>query len=390
MHRIDYYEALGLSRDAGRDEIKKAYRQLAMKWHPDKNPGDPAAEQKFKEIAEAFEVLSDPERRQLYDRYGHEGLRARGYAEPGFSSVDEIFSHFSDIFEGSLFEGFFGGGFAGRSRRRGAGARGGGRSGADLRVEIAVTLDEICAGTSRTIEVRRQERCEDCQGQGGRKGSRTGTCPTCDGYGQVESVQGFFSIRRVCPRCQGEGTVISDPCPACRGEGRRPGKREVRVDIPAGVHEGTRLRIRGEGDVGPREGPAGDLYCIVREKPHGLFRRAGDDIVCDVPISFSDAALGTKIDVPTLRGTARVTIPPGTQSDEVLRLRGQGLPNLDGAPVGSLLIHVSVETPRKLTPEMRRILEELKAVETGASQPDRAGFFEKLKSYFQGERKAER
>jgi molecular chaperone DnaJ len=365
---------LGVSRSATPDEIKKAYRQLALKNHPDKNPGDPTAEKKFKEIAEAYEVLSDPERKQLYDRYGHEGLRARG-SEPQFTNFEDIFSHFPDIFGGSIFEGFFGGGGTGRRGEKG---------GADLRVELELSLEEVATGVKRTIELRHQVRCGECDGRGARAGSRPATCQTCGGYGQVESVQGFFSIRRACPRCHGEGTVIGDPCGACRGEGRRQAKREVVVDIPAGVHDGNQLRVQQQGDAGLRGGPPGDLYCALFVRKHEFFERAGDDLLCEVPVSFADAALGAKVEVPTLKGKAKVTVPAGTQSGEILRLRGQGLPSLGRGGTGNLLVRVMVETPGKLSPRMRELFEELKKSESSASQPSRSGFFEKIKAHFKG------
>jgi molecular chaperone DnaJ len=377
MPETDYYEALGVSRDATSEEIKKSYRLLALKWHPDKNPGDPGAEKKFKEVAEAYEVLSDPEQRQLYDRYGREGLRARGYSGSQFSSVEEIFSQFADVFEGSLFESFFGGG---RARRR----PGEGRPGASLRLAVEVSLEDVAAGTRRTLEVRRQVACEECGGKGGREGSSPVRCPTCRGHGQVEAVHGFFSLRRPCPRCGGEGTTISDPCPSCRGEGRRPGKREVPLEIPPGIHDGNEIRIPGEGDAGERGGSPGDLHCLVRVARHEFFERHGDDLLCQLPISFSDAALGAKVEIPTLAGRAKVTVPAGTQSGEVLRLRGQGLPSLDGGGSGSLLVRVIVETPRKLAARARELLEELRAAESQASHPARTGFFEKIKEYFKG------
>ncbi|MGQ9591320.1 MAG: molecular chaperone DnaJ [Planctomycetota bacterium] len=378
--QADYYDLLGVSRDATAEEIKKAYRQLALKWHPDKNRGDPSAEKRFKEIAEAYEVLSDPERRRLYDEYGHEGLKARGFGEPSFSSVEEIFSHFSDIFGGSLFEDLFGG-FGGRAAGRATG-----RAGSDLRVSVEVTLEDIARGARKTVEVRRRGECPECRGRGTRGGSGFAACPACGGYGEVESVRGFFSIRRTCPRCGGEGQVIRDACPACKGEGRRMEKTEVAIDIPPGTFGGTTLVVRGGGDAGVRGGRRGDLYCVVEEAPHPLFVRDGTDLVCRVPISFSDAALGTKIEVPTLRGTASVTVPAGIQSGETLRLRGQGLPRPDGS-AGCLRIQVAVETPRKLSPQARKLFEDLRAAESAAAQPARNGFFEKIRAYFQRDSK---
>jgi len=375
MSEIDYYEALGVARSATTEDVKKAYRQLALKWHPDKNPGDETAERRFKEIAEAFEVLGDPEKRELYDRYGHAGLKSRGYTGSSFTNVEDIFTHFSEIFEGSVFESFFGGG-----RRRGGGSTAGG----DLRAQIELTLEEICQGVEKTIEIRRLVRCEHCDATGSRTRAKPGKCSTCKGYGQVESVQGFFSIRRACPRCHGEGTMVTDPCTQCRGEGRHPGRAEVVVQVPAGVSEGVQLRISGEGDAGMRGGPAGDVYCLVRERKHELFQREGDDIVFEVPISFADAALGARIEVPTLRGKADVSIPPGTYSGDILKLRGQGLPSLQSRGVGSLLVRITVETPRKLTPRMRELFEELRKAELEAPLPARNGFFEKIKNYLKG------
>lgn len=374
MSEIEYYEALGVARSGTSEEIKKAYRQLALKWHPDKNPGDQNAERRFKEIAEAFEVLGDPEKRELYDRYGHSGLKSRGYSGSSFSNVEDIFSQFSEIFEGSLFENVFGG------RRRG-----GGSSGGDLRVQIELTLEEVAQGAKKTIEVRRLLRCAECDATGSRGRAKPGKCATCRGYGQVESVQGFFSIRRACPRCHGEGTSISDPCSQCRGEGRHAGRAEVVIEVPAGVSEGNQLRIHGEGDVGIRGGPAGDIYCLIREKKHELFQREGDDILCEVPISFSDAALGARIEVATLRGKADVTVPAGTHSGEMLRLRGQGLPGLQSRGLGNLIVRVVIETPKKLTPRMRELFEKLREAESEASQPRRNGFFEKIKNYLKGQ-----
>ena len=375
MPKTDYYEALGVARDATPEEIKKAYRLLALKWHPDKNGGDPKAEEKFKEVAEAFEVLSDPRKRGVYDRFGHDGLREGGYRGPTFTSVDEIFSHFSEILGGSLFGDLFEGG--------GRGSRGDHRAGSDLRVEVAVTLEEVASGVERKIEMRRQVACEECGGKGGREGAKAVTCPTCHGYGHIDSVSGFFSIRRPCPRCRGEGETVADPCRACRGEGRRPAKREVTIQIPAGVRQGNQLRVRGEGDVGLRGGPTGDLYCFIRETRHPMFERDGDDLLCEVPISFSDAALGARVEVPGVKGKVRLTVPPGTQSGELLRLRGQGLPSLDGHR-GNLIVRVVVETPRKLNANARRLFEELRDAEAQGSHPARTGFFEKLREYFQG------
>jgi len=373
MSETDYYEVLGLQRTATNDEIKKAYRQLALKWHPDKNPGDSSCDERFKEIAEAYDVLSDPERRELYDRYGRDGLKARGFSAPHFSSIDEIFSQFSDVFEGSLFEGLFGG------RRRGSVRRG-----TDIQLEIELSLEDVAAGVKRTLDVRRLVRCEECVGSGSKGKSKPAVCATCRGHGQVESVQGFFSIRRTCPRCHGEGSTITDPCSQCRGEGRRNGKSKVEIAIPAGVRDGNRVRVHGEGDAGLRGGPAGDLYCHLTIAKHELFDRDGDDLLCEIPISFSDAALGTRLEVPALSRQTEVEISAGTQSGELITVRGLGLPHLGGRGTGSLILRIVVETPKKLTPRMKEMFEELRGCESRSSHPARTGFFEKIKQYFRG------
>jgi molecular chaperone DnaJ len=251
-------------------------------------------------------------------------------------------------------------------------------------VELVLTLEEVSKGVKRTLEIRRQGACSDCGGKGSRSGAKPSSCPTCRGHGQVDSSQGFFTIRRACPHCGGEGTVISDPCPNCRGEGRRPVRKEVEVEVPPGVQGGMQLRLRGEGDCGTRGGPSGDLYCTILERRHEIFERDGSDLILTLPISFADAALGAKIEVPTLKGRARVSIPAGTQSGEVLRLRGQGLPSLDGGPSGNLLVRVVVETPRKLTGKLEEALHALKRAESEASQPERSSFFERIKKYFKG------
>jgi molecular chaperone DnaJ len=377
MPETDYYAALGVSRTASADDVKKAYRKLALKWHPDKNPDDAEAEQRFKGVAEAYEVLSDPARRQLYDRYGKEGLKARGYSGSSFSNAEDIFSQFSDIFEGSVFEGFFGGRTGGRRRS-------GGHAGADLRAGLKLSLEEILTGTRRTISLRRQVECEKCGGRGSEEKANSTSCPQCNGHGQVETAQGFFSVRRTCPRCHGEGVIIRDPCTTCRGEGRHLGTREVDVRIPAGVSAGNQLRIQGEGDAGSRGGPAGDILCVIHEQEHEIFTRSQDDLLCEVPISLSDASLGAKIEVPTLKGKAEVSVVPGTQSGEVLRLRGQGLPRLDGYDTGNLLVRLAVETPRKLTKKMRQLFEELREFESRSSCPAQHGFVDKIKKYFKG------
>ncbi len=378
MAQRDYYEVLGVSRDASESEIKKAYRTLALKCHPDKNPGDATAEAAFKEVSEAFEVLSNPEKRQLYEQYGHDGLRARG-AGPSFTSVQDIFEHFGDVFEGSLFEGLFAG--AGRS----GGRRG--RRGGDLRVEIQVTLEEVATGVSKRLEIKRNGRCERCESTGAEPGSSPQTCGTCRGYGQVERSSGLFSIRQTCPHCRGQGQVVTEVCKDCRGEGVVPDKHSLTVDIPAGVHDGNQLRLVREGDEGMQGGPDGDLYCLIRVEKHIFFERHGTDVVCDVPVTFSDVALGTRVDAPTLSGkTTSVAIRSGTQSGEFITLKGKGLPNLDGFGRGDQLVRIVIETPRKLTSKAKKLFEEMRDSELDGhkSYPTRQGFMERLYEKFTG------
>lgn len=367
MAQADYYEVLGIQRAASAEEIKKAYRRLALEWHPDKRPGDAAAEAKFKEIAEAYEVLSDSEKRDLYDRYGHDGLRARGYSGAHFSSVEDIFSQFSDI---------FGGLFGGATRSRGRGV-----AGADLRVSLEMTLEQVASGLERTIEIRRKVSCDACRGSGAENGAKPIQCVTCGGYGQVEMSQGFFSIRRPCPRCHGEGQVIVDKCAKCGGEGRLSGTREVLLKVPAGIQDGMQLRVAGEGESGARGGSDGNLYCHISVLPHSIFERDGDDLFCDATISFSDAALGTTVEVPTLGDKASVAIPAGIQSGTVLKVSRAGLPSLERRRPGDLRVRVHVETPRKLSVRQRELFAALKETETGASHPGLMGFIDKIKSY---------
>jgi molecular chaperone DnaJ len=378
MSQRDYYEVLGVSRTASLAEIKKAYREKAFQCHPDKNPGDPEAERKFKEVSAAYEVLSDDEKRRLYDQYGHEGLSARGYAHT-FTSVDEIFSHFGDIFEGSLFEGLFGA----RGARRGGSRQG--RRGSDLRIDLELTLEDVATGVQRKVEIEREGACTSCRGSGAKSGSAPQTCSTCRGYGQVQTSSGFFTVRRTCPRCYGEGTVISDPCKECGGSGRVAVKRELSIEVPAGVEDGNQLRIAGEGNEGTLGAPSGDLYCRIFVRRHGVFERAGRDIFLEVPVTFSDAALGARIEVPSLDGKTALQVPAGTQSGEVLKLRGKGLPSLDGYGRGDQLVRIVVETPRKLSSKARKLFEEMRELEGQKNaHPARQGFLEKIRDYLRG------
>ena len=382
MAQRDYYEVLGVPRDADDAALKKAYRQLALKFHPDKNPDDPTAEAAFKEVSEAFEVLSDPEKRKLYDAHGHEGLKARG-AGPQFTDVQDIFDHFGDIFGGGLFEGLFGGG--GRGSR---GRRGGGQRGADLRLDLELTLEEVATGVQKRVEVRRGVECGECRGSGAEPGSEPVTCNVCGGYGQVERSSGFFAIRQTCPECHGGGQVIAQKCPRCHGEGREAKAEEIVVDVPGGVFDGNQLRLAGEGEAGVRGGRDGDLYCRIHVRKHDFFERHGNDVICEVPITFSSAALGTKVDVPTLSGkTAVVTVPAGTQSGAFLSLRGKGLPSLEGRGQGHQLVRVVVETPRKLSSEAKKLYEELQTLEGGqqGAHPAQEGFLDRLYKRFKGD-----
>lgn len=367
----DYYEILGVAREASAEEIKKAYRKLALKYHPDKNPGDQEAERKFKEAAEAYDVLRDDDKRARYDRYGKDGLRSAG-GGAGFSSVEDIFSVFGDIFGGpSIFDEIFGG------------ARGGSRrQGENLRVEVPVTLEEAAAGVTRLLSVQRAVSCGDCDGSGAKAGTEPTPCGMCRGTGQVAQSQGFFSIRMACPQCSGSGVVISDPCRTCSGSGRVRRKEDVEVQIPAGIYDGNRMRVPGYGNELPG-GVAGDLFVVVRLEQHEFFKRVENDVLCEVPISFSQAALGAKVEVPTLRGKALITVPAGTQSGEILRLKGQGFPSLNGHRTGDELVRVNVEVPKKLNSEQEALLRQLAELEDKQVDSKRHSFFEKLKNYFE-------
>ncbi|HID23412.1 MAG TPA: molecular chaperone DnaJ, partial [Planctomycetaceae bacterium] len=341
----DYYEVLGVSRDASPEDIKKAYKKLALRYHPDRNPGDQEAVERFKEAAEAYEVLSNPEKRARYDRYGHSGLSG-AYAEPGFSNIDDIF----DLF-GELFEGF---GF-GRPRTRGRWSQ----VGRSLRTSVAIDLIQAARGCTQTIEIRRQELCPRCGGSGARPGTAPVRCDYCGGHGQVVQAQGFFRIQTTCPACHGEGRVIRDRCPECRGSRTIPRTVRLDVKIPPGVDNGMQLCLRGEGEPGFDGGPRGDLYVDLHVKEHPLFRREGRHLICRVPVTYTQAALGAEIEIPTLEGRRPYTIPPGTQPGDVFRIRQGGMPDPHGGPPGDLLIEVTIEVPKKLAPEEERLLRKL-------------------------------
>jgi molecular chaperone DnaJ len=370
----DFYEVLGLPRTASEKEISDAYRKAALKYHPDRNPGDEDAVVKFKEAAEAFEVLSHAEKRARYDRYGHTGLAGAGQA-PEFRDVGDIFEAFGDIFGDGLFGNLFGGG------RRGGGPRT--RRGEDIRCDLQLDLLEAARGATKTVHFRRHERCHTCQGSGARPGSQPETCRYCGGRGRVVQSTGIFSLQSACPSCQGRGSVVRDPCPDCRGGGYVQLKVTREVKVPAGVDSQMRLRLPGEGEPSPNGGPPGDCYVFISVAEHSLFRRDGDHLVCQVPIGYAQAALGSTIEVPTLDGPEDFEIPPGTQSGEVFRLRGRGMPTARGRGRGELLIQVYVEVPKKLNAEHERLLRELAEIEKVHVSPARKSFFGKVKEYFQ-------
>ena len=344
MIKRDYYEVLGVQREASDGGIKKAYRQLALQYHPDRNPGDKEAEEKFKEAAEAYEVLRDPEKRGLYDRFGHEGLRGTGFT--GFSGFEDIFSSF-----GSIFEEFFG--FGTRTRSRTAP-----HAGADLRYDLRLSFLEAAFGIEKEIGLEKRLLCDVCQGTGSEPGTRPETCTTCRGRGQVMHSQGFFSISTTCPQCHGAGTIIKNPCSRCRGAGKIKKKKKVLVKVPSGVETGTRLRLSGEGEDGVRNGPPGDLYVVIFVNEHDFFARKGYDISCQIPISFPQAALGSEIEVPTLEGASTISIPRGTQSGEVFKLKGLGIPFMRGFGRGDQYVQVMVKTPTDLTKQQEELLRE--------------------------------
>src|SRR5262245_28845129 len=360
----DYYDVLGVSRDAGAEDLKKAYRKLALKYHPDKNPEDREAENRFKELNEAYQVLCDPERRAQYDRFGHAAFEQDGTGFP--------FGGFDDII-GDLFGDFFG---TGRSR----GGRNRARRGEDLQYRLDLSFEEAARGCERTLAFGRMHRCETCSGSGAKPGSSPTTCTQCRGTGQLRLQQGFFSIAKTCGYCNGRGTVVKHPCPTCDGSGATQRNHTLSVKVPPGVDTGSRLKLRGEGEPGQAGGPSGDLYVVIDVESHPLFQRDGVDVVCDVPISFVQAALGTEMEVPTLDGSAKVKIPAGTQSGHVFRLRGRGIPHLGGYGTGDQLVRVAVETPRKLSGRQRELLEEFAKVSGEDVHPRSKSFLDKVKS----------
>jgi len=377
MAKRDYYETLGVNRDAAEDEIKKAYRKLAMKYHPDRNPDSKDAEEKFKEAKEAYEVLSDQQKRAAYDAYGHAGVDPSAAAGAGAGA--QGFGSFADAF-GDIFGEIFGGAGGGGGRRGSNVYRG-----ADLRYNLEVSLEEAARGTETRIRIPTMDECETCHGSGAKPGTQPKTCPTCNGQGQVRMQQGFFSIQQTCPKCHGSGKVVETPCPTCSGVGRIKRQKTLSVKIPAGVDEGDRIRLAGEGEAGVNGGPSGDLYVVIHLREHAVFQRDHNDLHCEMPISFTTAALGGEIEIPTLDGVAKIKIPAETQSGKVFRLRGKGIKGVRSNTHGDLMCHVVVETPVSLTARQKELLEELEAINVrdGSRHNPRAkSWLNKVKEFF--------
>ncbi len=375
----DYYETLGISRDAGPDEVKKAYRKQALKYHPDKNAGDPEAEKQFKEISQAYEVLSDPQKRELYDRYGEEGVMAgAGAAGAGYGSMDEALRTFMGAFGGggldSIFDTFFGGG----------GGQMMGRPGASKKVTLDLAFEEAARGLDKEITLSNLALCKTCDGSGAARPEAVQMCQQCGGAGQVVQSRGFFSMSTVCPTCRGEGKIITETCGTCRGRGRNKEKQKVKIHIPAGVDDGMRLKMTGKGDAGESGGPPGDLYVFLRVADHALFKRQGDDLHLELPVGFAEAALGSVKEIPTLDKTAKITIPEGTQGGKTLRIKAGGMPNVHGQGRGDLMVHIQVETPTGLTDRQRELLKEFGELEGAAQHPKKKSFKAKVKTFLGG------
>jgi len=380
MAKRDYYEVLGVSKGASDDEIKKAYRKLAIKFHPDKNPGDKAAEENFKELGHAYEILSDPQKRAAYDQYGHDAFdpraRARGGGFGGGGGFHDPFDIFREVFGGgaggSIFESMFGGGQDPHGPQRGD----------DLRYNLSITLEEAALGCEKEITVTKLDKCESCDGSGAEPGSKLRTCGTCGGRGQVLTSRGIFSIAQTCPHCKGAGRILEKPCKKCAGNGKHERTSKIKLRIPAGVDGGSRLRSSGNGEAGVRGGPSGDLYVFLQVKEHEIFSREGDDLLCEVPVSFIQATLGAEIEVPTLEGRATIKIPAGTQPGTLLRLKGRGVKNLQDHGHGDLHVRVQVEVPTHLNSEQKQKLHEFAALCDGKEMPLSQSFFEKAKKFF--------
>lgn len=388
----DYYDLLSVSRSASQEEIKKAYRKKALKYHPDKNQGDEQAAKKFKEISEAYEVLSDENKRKMYDQFGKEGVRGSGMGGPGgmgggagFSSMEEALRTFMGAFGGGAAGGGGGGGSIFDSFFGFEGDQGGtyATQGASKKVQLTITFEEAARGVKKVLAIHNYVNCAQCGGSGSATPSDIKTCSMCHGSGHLQQTRGFFSMTTTCPNCHGSGTMIAKPCGTCHGTGKTKQKQDVTVNVPPGIDTGMRMKMGGYGDAGENGGPPGDLYVYIQVKPHEIFKRDGDDIVLNLPISFTEAALGTKKDVPTLTGsTYRMTIPEGTQPGKVLRIKGQGFPNVHGHGSGDLLVHVQVETPVHLSSEQKSLLKNFSETERPQNSPQSKSFFDKLKSFF--------
>lgn len=380
MAKRDYYEILGLSREGSPEAVKKAYRKLALKYHPDKNQGNKDAEEKFKEVSEAYEVLSDSKKRVLYDQYGHDGMQST-FSGEGFNWSDFThFDEFGDIFDnlGDVFRGFggssdiFGGGQQGRGPGRGS----------SIQYEVELDFEEAVFGVEKSIDLPRYEVCGSCKGSGAKAGSKKETCQMCGGRGQVFTSSGFFSIARTCNRCDGEGEIVKAPCPKCSGQGRIRVSRRIKVKIPAGIHTGSRLRVHGEGEAGVRGGGRGDLYVFIKVRPHSIFKREEYDIICEVPVSFSQAVFGAEIDIPTLNGKIKMKVPEGTQSGKVFRIRGKGIPRLDGYGKGDQYVKVNIETPINLNQKQKASLKDFAEACGDSVNPMSKSFINKVKQMF--------
>jgi molecular chaperone DnaJ len=367
----DYYEVLGVERSASAEEIAKSYRKLALKYHPDANHGNQDAVHKFKEAAEAYEVLSDGQKRSRYDRHGHAGVESNG----GFRDVGDIFEAFGDVFGGTIFEDFFGGG---RTRSRV-------RRGADLRCDVTLELEEAASGVTKIVSLTRHAPCDGCSGTGAEAGSQPETCRRCQGRGQIVQASGVLRVQTTCPICRGSGKTISNPCKTCDGLGLKPHEVKLEVKIPAGVDDDMRVRLQGEGQPSPDGGPRGDAYCFIHVKPHPLFKRDGHDLILQWPIAYSQAALGATIELPTLVGRKSLDIPGGTQSGTVFRLRSQGMPDPHTGAKGDLLVQTLIEVPKKLNKRQQELLRELAELDDKHITPERKGFMDRIVAYFQGQ-----
>ena len=372
MAKRDYYDVLGVNKSATPDQIKSAYRKLAVKHHPDKNKGDKAAEEKFKEASEAYHVLSNAERKQSYDNFGHAAFENGGGGRGGFGNFD-FSSSFSDIFED-----FFGDGFGGGRRSRRTNNRG-----SDLRYDLSITLEEAFTGKKQDIKFSASEKCDECKGSGSKPGHNAGTCSMCDGHGQVRSSQGFFTVQQTCPQCSGSGEMITNPCNSCGGQGKKQASKRLSVSIPKGVDDGTRIRLAGKGEAGSRGAGNGDLYLFINVYSHDLFKRSDENLFFECPISIADAALGTSIEIPTVDGgKAKIKIPPGTQSGKQFRLKSKGMPFIRGNGFGDLYVQVNTEVPVSLNKEQKELLEKFREIENDKSNPSIKKFFQKAKSFW--------